>query len=170
MSTENWKKDAKESWFRSSKNFSVEIVHWQRTQTAMDREEGPHKWNVYAYIHEGHPLHAKIRADGGWYQDALALIPLHGGVSFLQGFYGRNEWSRTEVSRVMTWKVGGDYGHVDDVRFTHYETLEDAREVVRDADELFRWLEGDATAGRSVEVSTLQVLHAVVKAQKESGS
>jgi hypothetical protein len=48
--------------------------------------------------------------------------------------------------KVTSAKVGADYHHLHDDRFTHYATASDAYEVFGDADELFEQLQARATA------------------------
>ena len=66
------------------------------------------------------------------WQDAAAALPLHGGPTLLE--YPIYE------GKVSCVKVGADYNHLYDSRFTHFKTKDDAREVFVDAEILIEWL------------------------------
>lgn len=125
-SKQQW--DHKDVWRRRGKDFMVEI---SRHSSGLSREydsEGPNRWCVYAYIYPQHPHFAKFDGPQMW-QDAASMLILHGGPSLLE--YPMYE------GRVTSVKVGCDYHHLHDVRFTHMATAEEARRVFDDADELF---------------------------------
>ncbi|AET91057.1 hypothetical protein BYI23_B004500 [Burkholderia sp. YI23] len=99
--------------------------------------EGPHRWAVYAYIYPKHPHFSAFSGANLW-QEATAVLHLHGSCSYLE--YPMYDGKVTSV------KVGADYHHLHDDRFTYYATQAEAREVFKDADELFAQLQTRAEA------------------------
>ncbi|PRF08632.1 hypothetical protein C6Q07_11055 [Burkholderia multivorans] len=97
--------------------------------------EGPHRWCVYAYIYPSHPHFASFSGPNIW-QDATTVLPLHGGCTLLE--YPMYD------GKIASVKVGADYHHLHDTRFTHYATADEARLVFEDADELFDKLQSMA--------------------------
>lgn len=112
----------KSTWLRRGKDFAVEIVRWHDSFGSSDWR-GPWRWNVYAYIYTPHRRYVALK-------DAPreCSLPFHGGISF------------QKIGEGGTVVLGSDYGHYRDERFSHFESLDDASEVVRDADELYRAL------------------------------
>lgn len=132
----NW--DHKDEWRRRGTDFMVTIT--RHSSSLQDEWEGPHRWSVYAYIYPKHP-HFAAFSGPAMYQDAASQLFFHGGPSFLE--YPMYEGKVTSV------KVGADYHHLHDERFTHYATAADAREVFEDADELFLQLQTRADAAKA---------------------
>ncbi|PRF54660.1 hypothetical protein C6Q15_28260 [Burkholderia multivorans] len=64
------------------------------------------------------------------------MLPLHGGCTLLE--YPMYD------GKIASVKVGADYHHLHDTRFTHYATADEARLVFEDADELFDKLQSMA--------------------------
>jgi len=123
---QNWKH--KDLWSKRSKNFTVEI---SRHTKQVEYPEGPNCWCVYAYIFPKHPHYAEFVNDH-MFQDAAAMMPMHGGPSLLQWL-----WNGEKKIGV---KVGCDYQHLHDDHFQHYAKEDDAYEVFHDAEDLFQWL------------------------------
>jgi hypothetical protein len=122
--------DHKDVWRRRGKDFLIEVT--RHSVKSVDYWEGPNRWCVYAYIYTAHPHFAAF--DGpSIFQDATSQMHLHRGCSFLE--YPMYE------GKVTSAKVGADYHHLHDDRFTHYATASDAYEVFSDADELFEQLQ-----------------------------
>jgi hypothetical protein len=126
---EGWKH--KDAWSRKGNNFMVEITR-HSAYVAEFYSEGPNRWCVYAYIYPAHP-HFVAFSGPSIFQDAGAILHFHGGCSYL-------EFPMYE-GKVTCVKVGADYHHLYDERFTHYATTADAYEVFADADELFEQLQ-----------------------------
>lgn len=122
--------DHKDVWRRPGKDFSIEIT--RHSARIMDDWEGPHRWAVYAYIYPKNP-HFSAFEGPQMFQDAASMLHLHCGPSLLQ--YPMYEGKVTSV------KVGADYHHLHDERFSHYATKDDAYEVFKDAEELFEQLQ-----------------------------
>jgi hypothetical protein len=70
------------------------------------------------------------------FQEAATILPLHGGPSLVE--YPMYEGKVTSV------KVGADYHHLHDDRFTRFSTANEAHEVFSDAEELFAQLQSIA--------------------------
>ncbi len=126
----NW--DRKDEWQRSGKDFLIVVRHYTVDPSVV--YEGPHRWNVYAYIYPKHRAFGSFEGPT-MYQPAASALPLHGGPSFLCWHYN---YDKTPCSV----QVGSDYSHLYDDRFHQYATPEDAHEVFSDADELFWHLAG----------------------------
>ena len=124
--------DKQDVWIRRHETFSVEIVHWRTDYNPVEEGESPknNMWNVYANIGEKHPRYALFVGDD-MFQPAAEALPLHGGSTHLtkrhNGYY-------------LLYKVGSDYAHYRDDRFSRFSTDEEANEVFADADELFIFL------------------------------
>lgn len=118
-------------WHRKGKDFLIEIRR-HSAHVAEFESEGPNRWCVYAYIYPKHP-HFAAFSGSSIFQDAGAQLHFHRGPSYLE--YPMYEGKVTSV------KVGADYHHLHDERFTHYVTAADAREVFDDAEELFLQLQ-----------------------------
>ena len=113
----------------------VQVTRHTVAPGSFDFDEGEHRWAVYAYIYPRHPHFASFVGDDMW-QESAAIMPLHGGPSYLRRhFYDGKECSI---------QVGADYHHLNDSYVTHYATKDDAREVFLDAESLFNWLHGRA--------------------------
>lgn len=121
--------DHKEEWWQRGQNFLVVVRRW--ASNFEDSFEGPHRWAVYAYIYPKHPYFAAFNGPHMW-QEAATAMPFHSYPSLLE--YPMYEGAISAV------KVGSDYHHLHDDRFTHYATKEEAREVFNDAQELHDWL------------------------------
>lgn len=127
---DGWKR--KEVWHKYGDGFCVEVSH--HTSLPISKEEGPHRWCVYAYIYPTHPHFEKFEGDK-IYQDAATALPLHGGASLLH-------WHQDGKGKITSVQVGGDYNHDGDAKYTHCEDSADAYPVFRDAEELVTWLSG----------------------------
>jgi len=119
----DWKK--REIWSVEAPTFDVEIHHWKHSPDF-------NVWNVYAIIG---PKHPRFRRSS----DADEEMPLHGGVTFQEQAY-TNSPGR---------KVGSDYCHCGDENFTMTSTLEGVPQVLRDALDLFRFLNLEQICGMS---------------------
>lgn len=115
------------TWRYRSTLFAVDVVHWQETHSTA------HRWNVYVYIHPGHPLFERIESEDFC---AGGFLPLHGGVSY-------HEWFYDSTGAVIYKKIGSDYQHAYDSRFTGYSTKDEAWEVFKDAEELIQFMESE---------------------------
>lgn len=124
---EGW--DHKDVWRRRGKDFLIEITRHNGLASDWD---GPHRWAVYAYIYPKHPHFVEFKGASLW-QDATTVLHLHGSCSYLE--YPMFDGKVTSV------KIGADYHHLHDDRFTHYGTPAEAYEVFSDADELFEQLQ-----------------------------
>ncbi|MCW3676250.1 hypothetical protein [Burkholderia cenocepacia] len=135
----------KDVFHRDGKGFLIEVSrHTSPVMHEFD-SEGPNRWCVYAYIYPSHPHFASFSGPNIW-QDATTVLPLHGGCTLLE--YPMYDGKVTSV------KVGADYHHLHDTRFTHYATADEARLVFEDADELFDKLQSMA-APEPVRVVTI---------------
>lgn len=123
-----------DEWKCHGKDFIV-MVHRHHSESPQYHQpfadEGPHRWCVYAFIYPKHPHFAEINGDD-WHQESVCRMPLHCGVSYLM-----RHWDGEHNTSVQ---IGCDYNHIDDNRYTHMETKDDAAPVFRDAEKLFRWL------------------------------
>jgi hypothetical protein len=128
---EGW--DHKDVWRRRGKDFLIEVT--RHSVDFVDHWEGPNRWAVYAYIYPKHPHFGVFDGPHIW-QDATSVLHLHGGCSFLE--YPMYDGKVTSV------KVGADYHHLHDDRFTNYATPAEAHEVFSDANELFEQLQNRA--------------------------
>lgn len=125
---------AKEKWIRDGKYFAVEVFHsFSEFAAKMGREvgfndDGGHRWHVYAYIYPNHPHFAAFDSDS-LDQDAAMALPFHRYPSYVsRPFYNGKQ---------TCVKVGSDYNHLHDERYTKMSTASEATSVFRDADELF---------------------------------
>lgn len=134
--------DHKDVWRRRGKDFLVEVT--RHSVNPVDYWEGPNRWCVYAYIYPKHPHFSKFDGPSLW-QDATQVLHLHGGASLVE--YPMYEGNVTSV------KVGADYHHLHDDRFTHFSTPQDAYEVFGDADRLFEQLQNSAQTVREGEIN-----------------
>jgi len=143
VSAANW--DHKDVWHRRGTDFLIEVKRHSEPQSQADRDmgvycEGPHRWCVYAYIYPNHPHFAAFEGPHMW-QDAATQLHLHGGPSLLE--YPMYD------GKVTCVKVGADYHHLHDERFTRYASREDAYEVFVDADELWTQLQTRADEAKA---------------------
>lgn len=123
----------KDEWRKRGQDFLIVV---SRHSVASEYPDGPNRWAVYAYIYPKHPHFAAFDGPKMW-QDATAVMPLHGGCSLLE--YPMYEGVVSSV------KIGADYNHLHDDSFAHYATQDDAAEVFSDAAELYQWLSIRAT-------------------------
>lgn len=119
----------KDEWKKRGTDFLIMVTRHSDTDPIAEITE--HKWCVYAFIYPEHPYFCKFSGPHMW-QDAACALPLHCGPSLLE--YPMYEGKITSV------KVGADYSHLYDDRFSHMANRQDAHEVFSDADELYRWL------------------------------
>ena len=121
-----WKR--REEWLCVRPTFCVVVKHW--TEDSGFRDEGPHRWGVYAYIYPKHPLFAEFKTDDIWQPPAHEL-PMHGGPSLF-----RRNWAN-DGKECCSVEIGADYHHDGDDCYTHDD---EGRGVKADAAELVRWL------------------------------
>lgn len=133
---EGW--EHKDEWWKRGKDFLVVVKHSARP-TLEDMgicfdSEGPHLWNVYAYIYPNHKLFPSFDPEGEMFQDATQSFPLHCGCTFFE--------AHERDGKVISYQIGSDYNHIYDTRFSRSEPPEDVEnfEVFRDAQELYEWL------------------------------
>lgn len=119
-------------WKRCGDGFCVEISRHSEPLSDISPELGPHRWCVYAYIYPQHPHFARFDKTDSFFHETCAVLPLHGGASYLRTHY-LGDGAKSCV------QVGADYNHLHDEHFTHL-TPEQAGEVFKDAENLFRWL------------------------------
>lgn len=123
----------KDEWRMNGKNFNVAVVrHAEIIPEAFKGllHDGGNRWCVYAHIFPTHPFF-KDFTGRDLYQKATRAMPLHCGCSYLEYPMYDNV--------VSCVKVGADYNHyMDD--FSHFKTKEEASEVFRDAEGLYKWL------------------------------
>lgn len=125
----NWKH--LDLWRLHGKNFAVEVSRHTKDYCAPG--EGQNGWCVYAYIYPDHPHFKKFDGDSHG-QAAACDMPLHGGPTYLR-------YHRADDGTVCSIKVGCDYSHLYDERYSYHETMEDAITQFHDAEKLFAWLE-----------------------------
>ena len=124
----------KDTWRKTGENFVVEIEHRTVPKDENNYNKGNDRWNVYAYIYPDHWLFPKFSGKSIW-QPATDCLPLHGGCTYLRYHYN----SENECTSIQ---VGSDYNHDGDSCFTTFSTIEEARQVVEDAEALFLKLSG----------------------------
>lgn len=132
--------DHKDCFRRRGKDFLIEVTRHSEPAKSEFDDEGPHRWAVYAYIYPKHP-HFSAFSGPHMFQDAAAQLFFHGGPSLLE--YPMYE------GKVTCVKVGGDYHHLHDERFTRYATAVEAHEVFEDALELFEQLQTRADLAKA---------------------
>lgn len=121
-----------EEWSKLGVDFRVVVKRWSFPESHWNQRDGRQVWNVYAYIYPKHRLFDSFEGPD-MFQPAASALPLHCGPTFLRYNIGQD-------GQVASVQVGADYRHLGDERFSHYETREAAREVFRDAEELFTYL------------------------------
>jgi hypothetical protein len=121
----------KDEWHQSGEHFLVVVKHYTETPNKYSHD-GPHRWNVYAYIYPKHRLFETFKGPEMW-QPAATELPLHGGPSLLR-------WHLGDDGKPTSVQVGADYYHLHDEEFSYYATPSDASEVFNDADKLFQHL------------------------------
>lgn len=126
----------KELWSQRGKSFTVEVSCHEAPLSTISPELGIYRWCVYAYIFPAHPHFLEFDGTDSFFQDACAILPLHGGVisnaSYLRYHYASD-------SKVTCIQVGSDYNHLHDERFSRLSSNK-ADEVFDDASILFSWL------------------------------
>ncbi|WP_336695669.1 hypothetical protein [Delftia acidovorans] len=127
-----------ETWKREGNGFLVQVTHWRRDSG--DEFEGPHRWNVYAYIYPSHPHFSAFGDVEDMTQSACTALPLHAYPSFHRIHLD------SRSGKACSHQVGSDYGHLHDDQFSFMESPEDAAAVFRDADALYDWLAERALA------------------------
>lgn len=126
----------KDVWGMDGKDFMVQVSRHSVTLISPGGgydAEGPHRWCVYAYIYPKHPHFAAFDGTEAMWQDAAAMLPLHGGPSLCRKHLDAD-------GKVTSYQVGADYNHLHDWPYTQYATKDDARAVFSDAAELHAWL------------------------------
>lgn len=125
--------DKKQEWHKQGDGFLIVIRHSVcHVLPKYFIDEVEDRWNVYAYIYPKHNLFKDFNGLDMW-QDAATRLPLHGGPSFLKWHYDDNGMA-TSV------QIGSDYCHLYDDRFSNYKNIEEASEVLADAEQLFDYL------------------------------
>lgn len=134
----NW--NPRKEWWHPGTHFLVVVKHYIDNPSEwaianLGVNEGPNRWNVYAYIYPGHPLFKKffVRSRGSWPDICYQIPYLHGGVSYFHKHLN-------EKRKVSSYQVGSDYHHLHDNYFTYLEKPEEAEEVFQDAERLYDWL------------------------------
>jgi hypothetical protein len=123
--------------YNREKHYMIEVYHWySEPYKDWNDGDGGNKWNVYCYIYPEHPLFKKIKANGGMWQDALNVLPLHCGVTYFEPNYKKE--GRKLV--ITSYKIGCDYNHLYDDEFTHM-TIKDVNRIKYDAKRLYEYLE-----------------------------
>ena len=120
-----------EEWYKRGVDFQVMVKRWSISESCVNPREGCQIWNVYAYIYPKHRLWDGFEGPD-MFQPAASALPVHCGPTLLK--------YNNENGEVASVQVGADYRHLGDERFSHYKTREAAREVFRDAEELFKYL------------------------------
>jgi hypothetical protein len=129
LTADGWRH--KDEWRKKGEHFLL-VVSKHVVSADPKLSEGPNRWCLYAYIYPEHRLFGQFRGDD-MLQPAAEDLPLHGGCSFL--------CLHTDVGgKITSIQVGADYNHLHDERFCGAETPEEAWEVFRDAEVLFRHL------------------------------
>ena len=113
-------------------DFQVMVKRWSFPESHWNPREGCQVWNVYAYIYQNHRLFDSFKGSD-MFQPASSALPLHYGPTFL-------EYNSNENGGIAYVRVGSDYRHQGDERFTNCKTREAAWEVFQDAEELFTYL------------------------------
>lgn len=112
----------------NGRNVVVEVKrHTDNYSTYMP---GPWRWCLYALINDGLPIFEASKQEA-FFNSA----PFHGGVSLHE-----TEQTIAHGSKYQVIRVGADYGHLYDERFTLQETLTPNCEIVRDAEAMLQWL------------------------------
>lgn len=113
-------------WYRGGDGFTIEIVCHLRGFDITGF--GEYTWNVYVYLQNSHSLFHKILEN--YHEDVSKYISFHGGCTF-------SEWSSSFLKEYK--KLGCDYIHFGDERFSFMSTPEEAKEIFDDADKLFEF-------------------------------
>ena len=135
--SETWYKS--DRWRKYSKTFEVQIIYWDCGYCS--KSTGPHRWNVYAYIYGDHPLSDIF--DSPTRKDWIAIDALE---DYFHGRYSFREEMKVKSALIYPpshskcLKIGSDYNHDGDEKFSYMDTLEKAKEVHADADRLFFYL------------------------------
>ena len=121
-------------WKTNGKNFSINIVRWtSKEQSMFDQELGENKWNIYANIYKKHPAFPLIGESIYDVPEEIETL-FHCGCTF-------NMWFYNNKSEPCSKKIGCDYSHLGDEKFSFMTDREDAKEVFEDAIYLFNKLE-----------------------------
>lgn len=118
-------------WRYKGSNFMVEICHWKNPDSFVFPIEN--KWNVYAYVYDNHPSFDLITSES-LFDYGSVVFPLHSGASYHRWLFDKN-------GKCIYKKTGSDYGHAWDEKYIGIDKLEYAYQVVRDAKELFDFME-----------------------------
>lgn len=126
----------KDEWRRSGKDFAVMVSRHSESDscepTGCFDSEGPNRWCVYAFIYPKHPHFVNFNGLNMW-QDATSL-GFHGGCSFLKYHHDNN-------GNIVSIQCGCDYNHLGDWEYTRHATPDEAYEVLRDAENIFKRLQ-----------------------------
>ncbi len=112
-------------YFKRGENFTIEVHRHSVLMASYG--QGVWRWCVYVYVFPTHPLYDSFDVEEGLSGD-FDEMPLHGGCTYFKMFG-------------ETKKIGCDYNHAWDERYTHMETMEDASSIFRDADQLFNYFQ-----------------------------
>ena len=125
MKTDEWK--TVNLWRKRHDKFIVEV-------SRHDSCDGD-AWCVYAYIYQSHPCFMRIDKSKWCDQDVIYQMPLHFGGSYFSVNYS------DDGKEIKSYKIGADYKHLGDDRFSSIATKDMAYDVFADAEELYTWLE-----------------------------
>lgn len=133
--TERWREFSYQPMSAGAKPlFMVEIDHWTSGEWDGYSRRGNNHWNVYAYIYPAHPLFANVIGKDARHSEEVAALPMHGGVTLFEVHHAAD-------GSIQSVQIGSDYGHYDDDEYSRMSTKEEAREVFRDAELLYRHLQ-----------------------------
>ena len=132
-----FEKEQSRTWIEKGEGFSVEVKRWYNPPSKFslesdifdDEDNGPWRWNVYAYIFPKHPIFKEIESDSLFEIGEIAEY-FHWGISY-------HDWKRNEDS-ITCKQLGSDYGHLHD-RYRLVDNI-DNTPCKRDAERLFKYL------------------------------
>jgi hypothetical protein len=118
------KLDRIQSWWNKGKSFSIEIRHIDGS------EHWKNRWYVYVYLF---PTFQDFESYKESYMDVELPFDFHGGATYSNFKYDKD-------GNILSKCYGCDYAHAYDEHFSNYETIDDAYEVKRDAEEIYNIL------------------------------
>lgn len=156
ITAEDWEQDHQETWLlRDPRDrFRIEVKHWKWGYRARVVTGRTHNWNMYIDIPADSWLFREIMKDG-LDTDLVHSIPLHGGITLSDLTYAPVPTYTTPDPVILTprppafLRLGCDYMHYGDDRFSLMSNAQEAKEVFDDAVDLFYWMLGlmDAREG-----------------------
>ncbi len=121
-------------WKTNGKNFSVHVVRCtSKRQSMFDEELGENEWNIYVNIYKKHPAFPLVGESIYDVPEEITAL-FHGGCTFIS-------WCYDSKSEPYKKKIGCDYCHLGDDKFSLMMHREDAKDVFEDAINLFNKLE-----------------------------